>query len=108
MFHITDEVNMVGIELWLNPDGIVMNDNLLKRRIEGKVNDSTYWIIGPEDFIINKLSRTDRSPRDEEDVITVLKRQKGNLEEKYLERRAKKTGVLSLLETLEVRVRELS
>ncbi len=108
MFHIVDGENMVGIELWLKPDGIIMNDVLLKRRIESRVRDSTYWVISPEDFIINKLSRSDRSPRDEEDVISVLKLQKGKLDRKYLERRAKKTEILPLLETLEARIEELS
>ena len=104
MIQITDMSNMVEIELWLKPDGLVMDNMLLKKRSKGTIGGSSYWIIGPEDLIINKLSRPDRSETDEMDVITVLKNQKKNLDWKYLEKRAKKADIFSLLKTLEERI----
>lgn len=108
MIQIMDKDNEVEMELWLKLDGITMGDKLLKRRLKRNVHDITFWVIGPEDFIINKLSRPDRSPTDEQDVISVLKRQKGKLDREYLEKRAKKTEILQLLEFLEARMEELS
>jgi len=108
VFLILDKDNMVEIELWQKPDGIRIDDNVLKRRQRLKVDDISFWVIGPEDLIVNKLSRVDRSPIDEQDVVTVLVRQKGRLDRKYLENQAKRAGVSSLLEMLETRAEELS
>lgn len=108
VIQILDKDNMVEMELWQKPDGIRIDDNVLKRRQRLHVNDISFWVIGPEDLIVNKLSRRDRSSTDEQDVITVLARQKGKLDRKYLEKQAKKAGVSSLLEVLERRAEELS
>ena len=105
---VIDMDNKVEIELWQRPDGIRIDENLLKRRRRLQVSDISFWVIGPEDLIVNKLSRVDRSPIDEMDVMTVLARQKGRLDRKYLEKQAKKAGVSSLLEMLETRAEELS
>jgi len=108
MFLVTDPLNMVEIELWLRPDGIVIDEELLKRRVMIKIDDVPFWTIGPEDFIVNKLSRPDRSHGDEEDVISVLRRRKGQLDRRYIEKRAKKAGVLEVLKVLESRTEKLS
>ena len=103
--YFLDSENMVDIEIWQKPDGIIFDDELLKRRkyIELEENLSI-WIVSAEDFIINKLARTDRRALDESDVISVLARQKGKLDRKYLKERAERAGVLALLETLELKV----
>jgi len=73
-----------------------------------KIDGVPFWTIGPEDFIVNKLSRSDRSHGDEEDVISVLERRKGRLDNRYMEKRAKKAGVLEVLKVLESRIEKLS
>jgi len=106
VFQMLDKDNMVEIELWQKPDGINIDNALLKRRQKREAHGVSFWIIGPEDLVVNKLSRPDRSPIDEQDVITVLVRQKGRLDRRYLEKQAKKAGVYGLLEILETRAEE--
>jgi hypothetical protein len=43
-------------------------------------DDFEMFAIGPEDFIVNRLSKRDRGVQDEIDVVSVLKLQKGNLD----------------------------
>lgn len=105
---LLDKENMVEIELWQKPDGLNIDAEVLRRRWNRQVQDISFWIVGPEDFIVNKLSIPKRSAIDEQDVVTVLKRQKGRLDSNYLKNRAKQAGVESLLEALESRIEELS
>jgi hypothetical protein len=99
---ILDLKERVEIELWLKPDGIVFNDETLKRRRKVKLNLGVEaWIVSPEDFIVNKLARPDRGVTDEQDVKSVLVRQEGRLDKEYLARRAEKVGVLQVLNNIE-------
>jgi predicted nucleotidyltransferase len=108
VFPILDEENMVEMELWQKPDGIDMGAEILKRRRKIRKDNLSFWIIGPEDLIINKLAIPNRSSGDEQDVITVLHRQRDKLDRHYLENRARQAGLLSLLEALEGRITEIS
>lgn len=105
-FVVTDLENMMEIELWTKPDGVVFDKELLRRRIKVRpFNDSfEIFAIGPEDFIINKLARKDRGVLDEQDVVSVLKLQKDKLDHVYLERRAKAANIWELLTTLMMKV----
>lgn len=105
---ILDKDNMVEMELWQKPDGIDMSDEILKRRLKRRKDGTSFWIIGPEDFIINKLSIPKRSSMDEQDVVSVLHRQRDKLDRDYLINRARQAGLLSLLEALEARIAEIS
>lgn len=58
-----------------------------KRRMDGR----TYWLVSPEDFIIQKL-KVGR-PRDFEDALSVLERSGKTLDKRYLQRWADRTGV---------------
>ncbi len=102
VFVITDLKNMVEIELWTKPDGVVFDDELLRRRIKVRPfnDDFEMYVIGPEDFIVNKLARKDRGVQDEQDVVSVLELQKRKLDYTYLTRRAKDADVWGFLETL--------
>lgn len=102
--YLLDEENLVDVEIWLKPDGVKMDTEVLNRRQRRHVADMDVWIIGPEDFIVNKLARTDRRARDENDVVSVLLDQKGKLDRKYLEKKAKEFDVLPLLQVLEQKV----
>ena len=102
LFFVTDLKNMLEIEIWTKPDGVVFDKELLRRRIRVRPFDDEFemFAIGPEDFIVNKLARKDRGVQDEQDVISVLSRQKGKLDYAYLDSRAKDAGVVEILITL--------
>ena len=101
-FFLTDLKNMLEVEIWTKPDGIVFDKELLRRRIKVRPFDDEFemFAIGPEDFIANKLARRDRGVRDEQDAVSVLSRQKGKLDYTYLENRAKNAGVAEMLMAL--------
>jgi len=97
-----DKKEKVEIELWFRPDGIVFNDETLRRRRKVTLNNNiAAWIVSPEDFIINKLARPDRGIVDEQDVKSVLIRQGNKLDEKYLKKRAQEANVLAILQTIQ-------
>lgn len=99
---ILDQKEKVEIELWLRPDGIVFDEETLKRRRKVTLNSGIEtWIVSPEDFIVNKLARPDRGVIDEQDVKSVLVRQGGKLDERYLKKRAQKASVLAILQAIQ-------
>jgi hypothetical protein len=99
---VLDHKEKIEIKLWLKPDGITLDDETLKRRRKAKLDaNTTAWIVSPEDFIITKLARADRGVTDEQDVKSVLIRQEGKLDKKYLKKKAQKAGVLTILNTIQ-------
>ena len=108
VFVVTDLKRMVEIEIWTKPDGVTFDKALLDRR--WKVNpfddDSIFqvFVIGPEDFIVNKLARSDRRAQDEVDAASVLAKQDGKIDQKYLWKRAEDAGVRDILEEIVSRV----
>lgn len=99
---ILDRKEKIEIELWLRPDGIVFDDETLRRRKKVKLNANIWaWIVSAEDFIVNKLARPDRGVTDEQDVKSVLIRQENKLDNEYLQRRAREAGVLAILQTIQ-------
>lgn len=102
LFLVTDLENKAEIEVWTKPDGIVFDDEFLRRRVRVSPfgDDFEMFAVGPEDFIVNKLSRKDRGVQDEMDVVSVLKRQKSALDYEYLAKRAKAAGASGLLSVL--------
>lgn len=99
---VLDRKEKLELELWLRPDGIDFDDELLKRRRKIELVTGFYaWVISPEDFIVTKLARADRSVIDEQDVKSVLIMQRNKLDREYLEKRARNAGVFTLLETIE-------
>jgi hypothetical protein len=62
-----------------------------KRRMDGRY----YWVVSPEDFIIQKL-KVGR-PRDFEDTVSVLVQLRDKLDCEYLEHWARKLGVIKEL-----------
>ena len=101
LIMVLDQKEKIEMELWLKPDGIVLNAETLRRRRRVKLDQNLEaWIISPEDFIVNKLARPDRGAVDEQDVKSVLVRQEGKLDEEYLKKRASDAGVLAILENI--------
>ncbi len=108
LFLVTDTVNMVEVEIWTKPDGVVFDEELLRRRVKVRpFDDFEMYAIGPEDFIVNKLARQDRGIQDEQDVVSVLRRMNEKLDRKYVMRRAVKAKVDSLLKALTDKTRRL-
>ena len=98
---ILDQEEGIEIELWLRPDGIVFDGETLRRRKKVRLDTNIEaWIVSPEDFIVNKLARPDRGVTDEKDAKSVLVRQKDNLDNQYLKKRARDAGVLKVLENI--------
>ena len=106
LFVLTDLENRAEVEVWTKPDGVTFDDELLRRRVKVRPFDDDFkmFAIGPEDFIVNKLSRKDRGVQDEMDVVSVLERQKGKLDYEYLTKRAKAADAMGLLQALKDRV----
>jgi hypothetical protein len=100
---VLDQKERIEMELWLKLDGVVFDDETLRRRQKAEVDANFWaWIISAEDFIVNKLARPDRGVVDEQDVKSVLIRQANKLDNGYLQRRAKQAGVLAVLQAIEV------
>ena len=95
LFIVVDVKSKFEVEIWTKPDGIIFDDELLRRRVKVHPFNNAFemFVIGPEDFIVNKLARKDKGVQDEQDVISVLKRQKGKLDYDYLAKRAQQTNV---------------
>lgn len=110
VFLVTDLENKVEVEVWTKPHGIVFDSELLQRRVRIHPFDDDFemYSIGPEDFIVNKLARRNRGTQDELDVVSVLKRMQGRLDNAYLTRRARKAQVSALLEALTDRTARLT
>ena len=99
---VLDRKENIEMELWLKPDGVVFDDETLRRRQKAEVDANFWvWIISAEDFIVNKLARPDRGAIDEQDVKSVLTRQKTKLDNEYLQRRAKQAGMLAILQAIQ-------
>lgn len=102
LFILVDLKNRAEIEVWTKPDGVTFNRELLRRRVKVRPFDDDFvmFAIGPEDFIVNKLSRKDRGVQDEMDVVSVLELQNDKLDYEYLVERAKTADVMGLLQVL--------
>ena len=65
--------------------------NAFHRRKRKNMGRGSYWLIAPEDFILQKL-KVGR-PRDFEDAVTVLERLRGELDTSYLMRWARRLAI---------------
>jgi len=99
---ILDRKEKIEMELWLKPDGVVFDDETLRKRQKVEISANFWaWIISAEDFIVSKLARPDRGAVDEQDVKSVVIRQANKLDDEYLQRRAEKAGVLAILQVIQ-------
>ena len=99
---VVDLKEGIEFELWTKPDGIVFDEETIKRRRKVQLGEGIWaWIVSPEDFIVTKLARADRGVIDEQDVKSVLTVQEGKLDYAYLEKRAKDVQVLTILRIIQ-------
>jgi len=98
------------LEIWLRPNGIVWDEETLRRRLrcEYGTGDSRFeaYVLSPEDFIVNKFARLDRTANDELDAAKVYINIE-RIDSEYLERRARQANVRDLVSAMIDRVREL-
>jgi hypothetical protein len=99
---VVDRQEKIEFELWTKPDGIVFDEQTLKRRKKEQLSEGfSAWVVSAEDFIVTKLARPDRGVIDEQDVKSVLVRQEGKLDWNYLAKRAEDAQVLTILKTIQ-------
>jgi len=100
---IVDLQEKIEFELWTKPDGIIFDEQTLNRRRKEQLSEGFLaWVVSAEDFIVTKLARSDRGVIDEQDVKSVLVRQEGKLDWKYLEKRANDAQVLAVLKSIQM------
>lgn len=63
----------------------------LSRRRRKQLHGKSVWVVGPEDLILLKLKAG--RPRDFDDILSVVGRQKSKLDEAYLKDWAKRLGL---------------
>jgi hypothetical protein len=71
---------------------------LFRRRRRKRLDGRYYWLVAPEDFILQKL-KVGR-PRDFEDALSALVRLRGSLDRRYLLRLARRLGLSGQLDYL--------
>lgn len=99
---VADRQEKIEFEVWTKPDGVVFDEETLRRRRKAQLSEGiSAWIVSPEDFIVTELARLNRGVIDEQDVKSVLVRQEGNINWKYLEKRAREAQVLTILKTIQ-------
>jgi hypothetical protein len=67
------------------------DQHVFQRRRKKRMDGRYYWVVSAEDFILQKL-KVGR-PRDFEDAVSVIARDRQRLDQAYLERWARKLGV---------------
>lgn len=95
-----DTVTGFEVEVWKRPDGIRWNGETLRRRRRFTVEGLELWVVSPEDFVVTKLARPDRSAQDEMDVNSVLERSGAGLDWRYLRARAEGVQVWGILQAI--------
>ncbi|MHA1169860.1 MAG: DUF6036 family nucleotidyltransferase [Candidatus Hodarchaeales archaeon] len=94
--NISDEV-----KIWLSPcDAFPWDDKIIDRLIKLK-KEETYdlSVLSPEDFILTKLARQDRSLIDLKDVTEVILAQE-ELDWNYLKEKAEILGLKNILDSI--------
>ena len=99
-FTLLDRETGLEVNLWARPNGIDWSFETLERRRRFRLDGFEAWVVSPEDYVINKLTRPDRGVQDEVDVKSVLARMEEELDWSYLQRRAEGQGVWTLLNAI--------
>ena len=93
-------------EIWLHPcDAFVWDDEMIDR-IKVVEGDITLRVLAPEDFIMTKLARMDRSNIDLQDIVQVILSEK-KLDWAYLIKRTVKLELFADLQELAKNIKKL-
>ncbi len=88
-WHLRFRRGMIPVDLLLPRD--VHDREVLERRRRLKLHELSLWVITPEDLVLHKLKAG--RPRDFEDAVSVLVRQKTSLDLAYLNNWAQRLGI---------------
>lgn len=95
MFHIFTGDGRGEGEIWLTPcDGFRWDAEMLERTRDFH---GRFRVLAPEDFLVAKLGRVDRSSTDVDEVMQILFQNQGTLDWEYLKKRATWAGVAAVL-----------
>lgn len=100
-FNFIDGETGVKVDFWIEK-GAKLNLLRFKRKKAKIIKGQRVYFISPEDLILSKLEwyQKSQSTRQLEDIESILKISGSKLDRKYLNRWAKKLGVLSVLKKL--------
>ncbi len=91
VFTVYDEELRQEAEVWLTPcDKFRWDDEMISRI---RKSEKGFNVLAPEDYIVAKLARTDRSAVDVDDVMQIIETQRDKIDMKYLSKRAEWAGV---------------
>lgn len=86
LFTVYDDKLRQEAEIWLTPPDRFRWDEEMIRRI--RKSEKGINVLSPEDYIISKLARADRSAVDVDDVMQLMVILKDEIDMQYLEKRA--------------------
>lgn len=88
--YLIDQRNQIRIDLHINPKGLTLDSETLKRRRQINLGHGwgKLWFVSPEDLIMMKI--TSRRPIDLMDIEHIIARNLNTLDWKYLTERAAK------------------
>ncbi|MFQ5976525.1 MAG: DUF6036 family nucleotidyltransferase [Candidatus Heimdallarchaeota archaeon] len=86
--------------IWLAPCDAFGWDDEIINRIQPVEGDPNLRVLSPEDFILTKLARDDRSYIDIQDVLQILLAQQLSIDWSYLLTRASQQGIKSDLQEI--------
>ncbi|MHA2497759.1 MAG: DUF6036 family nucleotidyltransferase [Candidatus Hodarchaeales archaeon] len=87
-------------DIWLAPCDAFPWDEEIVNRIQSVEGDPDLRVLSPEDFILTKLARADRSNIDIQDALQILLAQQQSIEWSYLLTRASQLGLKSDLQEI--------
>lgn len=101
-FNFIDGETGVKVDFWILKEGDFFDASRIKRRVAKKIFGEKVYFSSAEDLILVKLSWYKISPSDRQldDVKSILKISGDKLDIKYLNKWAKKLGVLKILNKL--------
>ncbi len=102
-FNFIDPESNAKVDFWIKKDDELTPQKFKRRKLE-KIQGQNVYFISPEDLILSKLEWYQKggSSRQLEDVESVLKISGDKLDMKYLNKWAKKLGVLKILDKLKI------
>ncbi len=94
-------------EIWLHPCDAFIWDNEMINRIKVVTGEINIRVLAPEDFIMTKLARMDRSTIDLQDIVQVILSEK-KLDWTYLIKRTVKLELFTDLQELAKNIKKLN
>lgn len=98
IFTVYDKELKQEAEIWLTPcDKFRWDDEMISRI---RKSEKGFNVLSPEDYIVAKLARADRSAVDVDDVMQIIEMHRDKIDMQYLRKRAKWAGISNDLKNL--------